>query len=1407
MYFDSSKDYSIPMKISMNRFLTVLFFILLSITTGQAQVGVTVVTRSPMPAKISEWQRDRSLFQVILTNPAGNQEYRNARISFIIREFGTEHIIARSQDASPFIPRFTIPAGFSVTPRFGADIISESATTLDPTLQNVISTTNSIPEGSYEFCVRVFDANNNEIGSSGEICRLFNVIIGDPPSLILPENKSVLTVGFLPNFIWTGVQTGGNIIRYKIRVVPVFTGQNERFAMDYNPVMYEKITPATSLRYGQDGLPFGYYPLAVGFAWQVQAIDERNQPATRNDGKSEIFTFRFNNKSGDNNDNSTSDTTLSGNGSGGGTFGGGKQNGGDSTTNSNGGNSIANSIKRIHIGEFWLTLDFPQLCVGECSLSGTGKIFVAIFNDSIPVRFSGVRVERKRNEFVATGIGNIISELSTPKIFTFPAVKWTATDLEWTLEKATAKGFVEINWTAAMIGNGTSRISFIGSEFAPNAIKQNALPVSLRQSGSDVGFGSCLELSYDTLSLGITLQFTEPTLKASLAGEAKIPCLQSNNQTVSGRFHLPIDRISSDNLLVSLPVKMRDVRIGTLPLTLSTEKLLLDLTSEANYTAISPSSSCLYSQSWSNPLWRGMIIPSASVTLLMPSGQFKFESQNLLLEPISNELKLSIKGQDGKNKTLNYGGFSILLDSLSLDLCQSSIQQLSAIGTLQFPAVHPKEWNALDSLKISLNADANWKWHATITNNKPINLPFGKTALVRLENGSLRETSAGEGTLEWSEVTLSTPIENPIGSAQFPLKLYASQGKFLDNTTFTSLQSLPYLMIEGVPFLAKEAGFGIENGKWWCGFSGTTTPPEASGIGGVEIKHLRIIAGTPLEITSDETPVTLTVGKTVSMNGNLHWGLLSGSQTAQGITGKLSATVHALSDFQLPMDFALAGISLKNGKSIGGKSSSVYWYARGGDMRSEGVQFVPEWQLLGGVIGLGWNVQLTGFDSNTVNIDANGGSISVPAIQPKDGLPLQFNAGLLFTSNNHRLFRYAASAHLESMNGGFGSMLHLNGDFAVLPSLGLARGTVRGQISTATGEQKSISLSGSGRASIMGTTFETCDIHADFSSSQSQILLGGLTKKLALLDISAESGRTEKGSEVSAVILPELDNATIRITPQTIEFTKNISATVRTLGKFAVQSIASNSFGSVEILTPLCTKFSYSLGSTVATMNFWAATDHTNTAKVWLDNFSVLGEKNALAVQAHTKASVAIEHSSPIKEISVRVGDSQNLVVLDGFAVKSDEKSPDGYIYTECLGNQWHKERGNSTIQTCEDISRIIGQNAISIPIDIAVSMDKNGACFLRNSAMNSIPQGTKFEATILVKKHSSSGETISTIKKIIELPIALIPDTSFELIDMPSLTSKEITGVRLSIITLSNQIIEINLTDNCTTIGSMECP
>lgn len=119
-------------------------------------------------------------------------------------------------------------------------------------------------------------------------------MIPDPPTLISPIDNEIITTPF-PNFIWTPVTNvpPGLIIKYKLKICPVFEGQTPRTAIESNPVLLEKDNiQTTSYIYLPSDLPFNYFPNAIGFVWIIQAFNQYGMPATRNEGKSELGTFR-----------------------------------------------------------------------------------------------------------------------------------------------------------------------------------------------------------------------------------------------------------------------------------------------------------------------------------------------------------------------------------------------------------------------------------------------------------------------------------------------------------------------------------------------------------------------------------------------------------------------------------------------------------------------------------------------------------------------------------------------------------------------------------------------------------------------------------------------------------------------------------------------------------------------------------------------------------------------------------------------------------------------------------------------------------------------------------------------------------------------------------------------------------
>ena len=127
-------------------FLMTLFFAELA----SAQLSATLNIRTPAPPQLSTWINDRTVVQLIVIN-RGSAALPNCRASFSIRNIENQNIIARSNDNSAAVPRFTIPAGVSTTTFFGRDLVSEQAVDYDQRLISTAVTTNRFPKAIMNF--------------------------------------------------------------------------------------------------------------------------------------------------------------------------------------------------------------------------------------------------------------------------------------------------------------------------------------------------------------------------------------------------------------------------------------------------------------------------------------------------------------------------------------------------------------------------------------------------------------------------------------------------------------------------------------------------------------------------------------------------------------------------------------------------------------------------------------------------------------------------------------------------------------------------------------------------------------------------------------------------------------------------------------------------------------------------------------------------------------------------------------------------------------------------------------------------------------------------------------------------------------------------------------------------------
>ncbi|MCK5171211.1 MAG: hypothetical protein KAQ75_15135, partial [Bacteroidales bacterium] len=286
--------------------LLVLIINILIITPVFSQVDLKLIIRTPTPSEIYEWQKDPTIIQLIVNNQT-KTEYPNATFGFrITNEDGV--VIAESKYNSGSAPRFNIPPFPQVIILNGSQIIDVNSMSYNSQVMassyssNVMSTAlipNTIPEGFYEICISIYDQNGKNITSGGEYCANFTVLIPEPPIIISPTDDYILSNPF-PNFIWTPVtnySAGANQLLYKLKICPIYEGQSPRTAIDRNPILLEKNDILTSSYiYLPSDLPFDYFKDIERYVWMVQAFDENGKPATSNQGRSELATFRIEKK-------------------------------------------------------------------------------------------------------------------------------------------------------------------------------------------------------------------------------------------------------------------------------------------------------------------------------------------------------------------------------------------------------------------------------------------------------------------------------------------------------------------------------------------------------------------------------------------------------------------------------------------------------------------------------------------------------------------------------------------------------------------------------------------------------------------------------------------------------------------------------------------------------------------------------------------------------------------------------------------------------------------------------------------------------------------------------------------------------------------------------------------------------
>jgi len=138
-----------------NRISATVLGLLLCAASAAAQVNVTLqLPFAQMPARVAEWRENESLIRIVVQN-TGREQYEGLMLSVELSKDGRR--IERSCDGHPAQPRFSLSQG--ETRSFSwREVISEEAVEYEGSIRQQVAATGELPEGQYQLCIRILDA-------------------------------------------------------------------------------------------------------------------------------------------------------------------------------------------------------------------------------------------------------------------------------------------------------------------------------------------------------------------------------------------------------------------------------------------------------------------------------------------------------------------------------------------------------------------------------------------------------------------------------------------------------------------------------------------------------------------------------------------------------------------------------------------------------------------------------------------------------------------------------------------------------------------------------------------------------------------------------------------------------------------------------------------------------------------------------------------------------------------------------------------------------------------------------------------------------------------------------------------------------------------------------------------------
>lgn len=416
------------------------FIILLSCYSTEILLSQSIqLVLSPNPSPyISDWQSRAETARLIISNPTANDI--SVKVKTELYD-GRGTLIAYTNAAK--MPVLTISPGIS---QYNAeDIFPVFALNYSGNLERIVTRTGRIPDDTYRFCVTLTEPRTNTpIGTSGTVCRMFQITAYYAPILITPFDKSSITPddarGIL--FRWTPVSPNPRwVVTYRLQIIEVLPGQEDMTALRNNlPIVEKDIRGAIQTQWPID---FAMPEPGTRYIWTVTPLDDEGRKMVDGHGFAQPFVF------------DVAGPSIRG-----------------AAAEQTGTAEVNDTIHAGANGEFKVILTSVS-SESDGSLTGKGIAYVKWLGTNVEVEFQKIKINTDK-KLIAGGITAIKSTGSGSSLQTYP-LAW----VQSLPSSPLASGLVDgvINWGNSQINNVIDWVnSQVGTSFPYQQIPASSIP-------------------------------------------------------------------------------------------------------------------------------------------------------------------------------------------------------------------------------------------------------------------------------------------------------------------------------------------------------------------------------------------------------------------------------------------------------------------------------------------------------------------------------------------------------------------------------------------------------------------------------------------------------------------------------------------------------------------------------------------------------------------------------------------------------------------------------------------------------------------------------------------------------------------------------------------------------------------